>query len=53
VTAEVSIDGKVVKTFTIDHYDLYNLYTGEYGEHNLTLRLTGTGVAGYAFTFGS
>lgn len=53
VTAEVFIDGKSVKTFTIDRFDSYNLYTGEYGEHDLMLKLKGAGVAGYAFTFGS
>jgi len=52
VQAEVLVEGVRVKTFTIDHDDLYNLFTGAYGEHNVTLRLQGAGVAGYAFTFG-
>jgi len=53
VTAEVLIDGKSVQTFTVDRFDSYNLYTGEYGQHDLILKLKGAGVAGYAFTFGS
>ncbi len=53
VTAEVFIDGKSVSTFPIDRYDLYTLYKGSYGEHDLVLKLKGKGVAGYAFTFGS
>lgn len=53
IEAEVEIDGKIVKTFMIDYYDLYNLYDGEYGQHELILRLKGRGVAGYAFTFGN
>jgi cytochrome c biogenesis protein CcdA/thiol-disulfide isomerase/thioredoxin len=53
VEAEVEIDGKIMKTFTIDHDDLYTLFTGEFGEHDLVLRLKGKGVEGYAFTFGA
>lgn len=53
IEADVMIDGTKVKTIIIDHYDSYNLYTGEYGEHELVLMLKGKGVAGYAFTFGS
>ncbi len=52
ITAEVIMDGKTVKTFTIDHHDLYSLFTGEYGDHELVLKLKGKGVEGYAFTFG-
>lgn len=51
-TAEVWIDGVMHKTISIDRHDLYNLYTGEYGEHALVLKLRGTGVKGFAFTFG-
>ncbi len=50
--AEVTLDGHLVKEFTVDHHDLYNLFTGEYGEHELVLTLKGKGVEGYAFTFG-
>lgn len=53
IEADVLIDGVKVKTIVIDRYDSYNLYTGEYGEHELTLIFRGKGVAGYAFTFGS
>ncbi len=53
VQAEVFMDGKSVKTFTVDMHDLYTLYTGEYGEHELVLKLAGKGVEGFAFTFGS
>ena len=52
-TVEVIIDGKSVKTFTVDTHDLYNLFTGEYGEHEIIMKITGKGLAGYAFTFGS
>ncbi len=53
VEAEVIMDGNVTETFTIDRNDLFVLFTGDYGEHRLTLRLKGSGVAAYAFTFGS
>ncbi len=52
-TGEVWIDGKKVKTITVTSHDLYNLFTGEYGEHELVLKLVGKGVSGYAFTFGA
>ena len=48
----VLIDGEEVKAFTIDHDDLYNLFTGDYGEHELVLKIEGKGVEAYAFTFG-
>lgn len=50
--AEVWIDGVFVQTIIIDHHDLYALYTGAYGEHELVLKLKGKDVEGYAFTFG-
>lgn len=53
VTAEVWIDGAKLKDITIDRYDLYALYDGEQGEHDLVLRIHGAGAQGYAFTFGS
>ncbi len=52
VVADVLVDGKRTKQFTIDRHDLYNLYAGPYGEHDVTLRLRGKNVAAYAFTFG-
>jgi cytochrome c biogenesis protein CcdA/thiol-disulfide isomerase/thioredoxin len=51
-TGEVLMDGTTIKTITIDHDDLYNLFTGEAGDHELVLKLKGKGVEGYAFTFG-
>ncbi len=50
--AEVIVDGKTVKTFTVDAHDLYVLYDGEYGEHDVRLILKGKGVGAYAYTFG-
>ncbi len=50
--AEVFIDGQSVKTFDIGMYDSYNLFTGEYGEHEMVLKLQGAGTEAYAFTFG-
>lgn len=52
VEAEVFIDGKSTKKFTVDHDDLYNLYHGEHGEFDLVLKVKGKGVEAYAFTFG-
>ena len=49
---EVFIDGKLEKTFTVDRYDLFALWEGEYGEHEIVLKIKGKGVEGYAFTFG-
>jgi cytochrome c biogenesis protein CcdA/thiol-disulfide isomerase/thioredoxin len=53
VEADVVVDGKAVKTLQIKEHDLYNLFTGEYGEHVVTLTIKGAGVGAYAFTFGS
>ena len=52
VQADVFVDGKKMKTITIDHHDLYQLYKGDYGEHEVILKIHGAGVEGYAFTFG-
>jgi hypothetical protein len=49
---DVLVDGHPEKTFTIDRYDLFALWKGEYGEHEIVLRITGAGAEGYAFTFG-
>ncbi len=51
--AQVFIDGKPGKTFMIDRHDLFNLYKGSYGEHDVVLKFTGKGVQAYAYTFGS
>lgn len=53
VKGDVSIDGKPYKTIDITMHDLYNLYKGEYGQHDMILKLHGKGVQGYAFTFGA
>jgi len=52
VVAEVTVDGKPSKQLTIDRHDLFNLYSGSYGEHEVALHLRGKNVAAYAFTFG-
>jgi cytochrome c biogenesis protein CcdA/thiol-disulfide isomerase/thioredoxin len=52
VIADVLVDGKPAKQITIDRHDLYNLFAGPYGEHEVALRFHGKNVAAYAFTFG-
>ncbi|MBP9773650.1 MAG: redoxin domain-containing protein [Candidatus Peribacteraceae bacterium] len=52
VNADILIDGKLSKSITIDMHDLYNLYKGDYGEHEMILKLHGKGAQAYAFTFG-
>ncbi len=52
VQASVMIDGKTGTTFMIDRNDLYNLFKGEYGEHEIILTLEGSGAEAFAFTFG-
>lgn len=52
VSADVFVDGKKTKTLTIDHHDLYELYKGEYGEHDVVVTFAKKGIAGYAYTFG-
>jgi thiol-disulfide isomerase/thioredoxin len=52
VVVDVTVDGKPGKPITIDRHDLYNLYAGPYGEHEVALRIRGKDVAAYAFTFG-
>lgn len=52
VTADVTVDGKMGKSITIANHDLYNLYKGDYGIHDIILTLHGKGVEAFAFTFG-
>lgn len=52
-TMEVIVDGKTTQTITVDANDLYQVYDGEYGDHDILLRFRGAGVGAYAFTFGS
>ncbi len=53
IVAEVSVDGKPTKRLTVDRHDLYNLFTGPYGQHEITLKVRGKNLAAYAFTFGA
>lgn len=53
VTVDIEVDGGLTQTLTIDHHDLYRLFSGDYGEHEVVLRITGAGLEGYAFTFGA
>ncbi|OGJ55103.1 hypothetical protein A3D11_03460 [Candidatus Peribacteria bacterium RIFCSPHIGHO2_02_FULL_49_16] len=48
----VEVDGEYSKEFTVEFSDIYQLWKGEYGEHEITLKFDGVGVEGYAFTFG-
>jgi len=48
----VFVDGAKVTEFTIDYNDLFSLWKGEYGTHDIEIRVTGPGAEGYAFTFG-
>jgi cytochrome c biogenesis protein CcdA/thiol-disulfide isomerase/thioredoxin len=52
VVVDVIVDGTPGKAITVDHHDLYNLYAGPYGDHEVTLKIRGKDVAAYAFTFG-
>ena len=52
VMADIDVDGKPSKKITIDRHDLFTLFKGEYGEHEIILKIHGKGVEGYAFTFG-
>jgi hypothetical protein len=52
IPAEVWIDGKKFKDITVTMHDLYNLYKGTGGEHELQLKFKGKGLQAYAFTFG-
>ena len=49
---DVRVDGKLAKSLTVDHHDLYNLYAGSYGDHEVAISFHGQNVAAYAFTFG-
>lgn len=53
IEADVSVDGGRPRPFRLTGYDLYPLFNGEYGEHELILRIRGKGAEAYAFTFGS
>ncbi|MBI1812312.1 thioredoxin family protein [Candidatus Peregrinibacteria bacterium] len=53
VKADIEVDGTSYKTIAIQNHDLYTLFKGSYGQHDVVLKLHGKGVAAYAFTFGS
>ncbi len=53
IAAEVSVDGSVPRPLTIDRHDLYQLFQGTYGQHEVRLTFTAGNVAAYAYTFGS
>lgn len=52
VKAEVFIDNKHVQNITVTMHDLYKIFKGDYGEHEMRLVFKGAGVEAYAFTFG-
>ena len=52
IQATVFIDGVQTKKFTFSFHNVYSLYKGESGEHDVVLRLKGTGVAAYSLMFG-
>ncbi len=52
IAAEVSVDGKPTKRISVDRHDLYNLFSGPYGQHEIALKVRGENLAAYAFTFG-
>jgi cytochrome c biogenesis protein CcdA/thiol-disulfide isomerase/thioredoxin len=49
----IEVDGEHIKDFPIDRTDLFELWKGEYGEHEIVIHVEGAGFEGYAFTFGS
>lgn len=53
VVAQVFLDGKLLKSLTIQANQLYHLVDGESdGEHELELRLPTAGLQAFTFTFG-
>ncbi len=52
VPVDVFVDGKKTQSIVIDRHDSFNLFTGDYGEHDVLLKIHGKGVEAYAFTFG-
>ena len=51
VEIEIIIDGRESKVMKIGDYDLYNLYSGEYNEHEIVIKAK-QGLRAYTFTFG-
>lgn len=52
ITVDVFVDGTKTKTLTVDHHDLYNLFSGTYGEHTVRLEVKQQGLQAFAWTFG-
>ena len=52
-TVEVVVDGEEITDFTIGFSDLFPLWKGEYGTHDIEIQITGNGAEAYAFTFGT
>lgn len=52
IEVEVWIDGAKSKTITVDMHDLYVIFSGEYGEHEVHLIAKRAGLQGFAWTFG-
>ncbi len=53
IAAEVRVDGGDPVPLTIDRHDLFRLFKGDYGEHDVEITFSKPGVAAYAYTFGS
>lgn len=51
-SVEVLVDGASVKEFTVDFADLFALWQGAYGLHDIVIQVRGSGTEAYAFTFG-
>ena len=50
---QVFVDENLVQTFTIDRFDLFALWKGEYGEHEVTLKIAGAGPKDMRLRLGS
>lgn len=53
IAAEVRVDGGEPVPLTVDRADLFQLFKGDYGEHDVLITFLKPGVAAYAYTFGS
>jgi len=52
ISVDVWIDGKKTQTLSVEVHDLYNLFSGENGEHEVVLKAKEKGLQGFAWTFG-
>jgi hypothetical protein len=53
VDVEIYKDGVFVKTITVKSEQLYNVIEGDsYGEHKLEMKIKGSGLMAFTFTFG-